>query len=482
MLETTKGGITKVQRQLLSQQEIDSSQSLSEIDLEAKVVKHNDLVMARYRLPVNAHRLVCLYVSHLKNPEDPFPLMKLPVSWVADTFPGLRNTNTMYDAIDEALDALYEAGVSFHNGAKREHAEWAKQRWASRVGRNRGYIYIRLSEDLRDYLTQLKKHFTIYELRYIVELRTHYQFRLYEMFKASQYKGYGDVMHEEAKALMDIPADEYQSSAHFRDRILDPSIRHINKVTDVRAEFDRAIKAGRRIIGWRYTIERSRQRMLDLPVNIQPQVERLIAMGLARNEAERWSQQLDEKVLSEVLSYIEGRQANGEISHLRAYARAALQEKWGELPASDAKAISEKQETAVREREREALAEAITTRNKMEEGAAYQVRRKKAYAIKAALSPADLKKLSSAMDDAVAVSKHPRVQQAYYEGQKDDPYLLAFERNFLFEHLKVPETAPAEIQDYLAARLEPPPSASPNRVDRPTIAGPKLRKARRQTA
>lgn len=454
------------QRNLPSQQEIELSFLPEGISANAKVVKHNDLTTARYRLTINAHRLLALYLSHHrqaraeKGSEIAFPLMRLPVAWAAGQFPGLASTKTMYDVIDQALEELFEAKIGVRTAGRREAAEYLNYRWAPTAGRIRGYIYLRLNEDLKPYLSALDRFFTAYEIRYLAELSTHYQYRMYEMFKRDQYLGVSTVMHEREKNAWGIEKKQYQSSAHFRDKVINASVRRINKVTDITATLVKTVKIGRRIIGWTYKIERRRQGTLPLPSTAGPLVERGIALGLTRQEAEKHACELDPKVLTNTLAYIEGRVANGELDNVRAYTRAALAQKWHELPGNEAKMIETQLTETVRSREHELLVESQKKLQSQRDNALHEVRRKQALERLLSLPHQDQVRLRREFADELVRHHNDSVRRGFAEEPEDwqffqtnNGFLKAVQDNFLFERLSVPEPTPEAVQTHLLQKM-----------------------------
>jgi plasmid replication initiation protein len=104
-------------------------------------------------------------------------------------------------------------------------------------------VKLKLDEDMKPYLLELKENFTQYELIYTLAMRSQYSTRLYELLKSYQFKKHVIFDIDELKKL--LFAEIYNRGNDFKDRVLETATREINKLTDIWVTYE-LIKIGRR--------------------------------------------------------------------------------------------------------------------------------------------------------------------------------------------------------------------------------------------
>jgi len=123
-------------------------------------------------------------------------------------------------------------------------------RWIEKpkIKKNSGIIKIRLDEDLKPYLLQLKANYTQYDIIYTLSFKSKYSIRLYELIKSIHYNELSDyeatfTIQEFKKKL---GAEKYTKISHFIDRALKPALNEINKFSDKFVKYE-TIRQGRNI-------------------------------------------------------------------------------------------------------------------------------------------------------------------------------------------------------------------------------------------
>ncbi|GEM_PF-2646688 len=414
------------------------------IDFDADIVKANAIINARYFLPLNAHRLLSLYLSLLSRNDEPFPLMKISMTHVAESFPGLSSSKSVYADVSKALEQLFSAEIHVKQGE-----DWLRFRWAPTCGRQGGYIFLRMNEDLRPYLSGLVRQFTHYRLRFVLELRSPYHFRFYELFKSYQYLGSCKVYFESSKEWLEIPADQYTNSGHFKDKILDPSIKAINDVTDVLVSIATPIKDGRKIVGWVLNVRSKPQEELPLPPTVAPIVERLVADGFSPEEAKSFARDYDDAYLMEKIEFAENQFEQGIARTLTGFLRDAIHKDY-RVPRPKTELQAEKAEVRVsEERERAAREEYEQRVRKARDAAPYDIRLRKAQELHQKCDDASRENLERAFADHV-MKLGGRVVREYSEKGRDSQFVAPLFRTFICDYFAVPETTLEEVQDHLA--------------------------------
>ncbi len=109
----------------------------------------------------------------------------------------------------------------------------------------KGETIFEISGRLKDFLLQLKKNYTTYQLENIPKLHSSYSIRMYELL--SQYRRIGKRKFE----LEDLKSKlgcNYQMYGHFKDKALNKAQKELEKYTDLRFDFEE-LKKGRKVVG-----------------------------------------------------------------------------------------------------------------------------------------------------------------------------------------------------------------------------------------
>jgi plasmid replication initiation protein len=205
------------------------------------VSKSNDLIEARYRLSVQEQRLIAIMVSDIKPNDRDFKNYSYKITdfieWVGvdgkDYYKELRKitakllTRLITIKQDNTLfQTSWLAGAKYHLG--------------------KGIIELSFHPDLKPYLLQLKDCFTQYALKNVLELKSKYAFRLYELLKQYQSIGKRKFAIMELRELLGVEKNELKLWIHFKTRVLEISKREINAKTDLKIDY-KTEKIGRKI-------------------------------------------------------------------------------------------------------------------------------------------------------------------------------------------------------------------------------------------
>lgn len=138
-----------------------------------------------------------------------------------------------------------------------ESGEETLMRWIEKpyININSGKIRIRLDNDMRPYLLQLKRCYTQYELLWTLHFKSKYTIRLYELIKSIHYHEIDAYEREyDLEELRKVlGAETYKTYQHIKDRVLKPSVNEINKYSDKEVSFYPK-KRGRSVCGVRFNI------------------------------------------------------------------------------------------------------------------------------------------------------------------------------------------------------------------------------------
>ena len=124
---------------------------------------------------------------------------------------------------------------------------WMVFNWFSKIQyiNKEAKFKVRIEEDLKPYLLQLKKRFVAYNLKYILPLTSNYSIRIYQLLKEYENltKRYFDV--EELMEVLQVPKS-YRNYADFKRKVLQVAERELLEHTDIYFTIEEE-KAGRKV-------------------------------------------------------------------------------------------------------------------------------------------------------------------------------------------------------------------------------------------
>lgn len=138
-----------------------------------------------------------------------------------------------------------------------EEDEETLLRWIEKpyINKKNGVIKIRLDNDMKPFLLQLRQDFTSYELLWTLHFKSKYTIRLYELIKSIHFHDINPYERvyplEELKRL--LGAETYKTYQAFKERALNRAVREINEYSDKNVSYE-AIKSGRAVSRIKFTV------------------------------------------------------------------------------------------------------------------------------------------------------------------------------------------------------------------------------------
>ena len=201
------------------------------------VSKDNDLIEAKYRLTVQEQRLLAIMISDIKPDDEDFKDYTYKIS---DILNWLQiEDKGYYRKLRAITRRLISRGITItekENGAETIfQTSWLA---GAKYHIKKGYIDLSFHPDLKPYLLQLQNCFTQYSLQNVLELKSKYAFRLYELCKQYQNIGKRKFQIDELRELLGLEKGELKQWIHFKERVLNIAQREINKHTDIKIKYE----------------------------------------------------------------------------------------------------------------------------------------------------------------------------------------------------------------------------------------------------
>lgn len=159
------------------------------------VTMHNTLVSASHGLNLGEKRLVAMAVAKLSPKAAALPGKPIRISAMdfAEQF-GIE-PDVAYKQLRSAQEHLYNRSIRHieHYGPNGQKIEVVKMRWISsiRYKEGEGEVSIAFAPEITQFLVQLKKHFTSYQLSKAAALRSTYSWRLFVFIRRGPPDGFG---------------------------------------------------------------------------------------------------------------------------------------------------------------------------------------------------------------------------------------------------------------------------------------------------
>lgn len=229
------------------------------------VTQGNDLVEARHIKPLTAReqKIILTMVSLIQPSDENLKEYKISVKAFHEMLNLQGNPN--YTEIKVIVENLMSKVIEIpQNGG------WVLTHWVTtaRYISGEGEIRLKFSPDLKPYLLQLKNQFTSYRLSNILNLKSVYAIRLYELMKKWQHLGKRTYEVEELKKKLGATTKSFERYNLFKVRVIQVAIKELNAGTDINVSFNE-IKKGRKIESIEFLIRHEPEKELKLKEQAQ---------------------------------------------------------------------------------------------------------------------------------------------------------------------------------------------------------------------
>lgn len=202
------------------------------------VVMDNRLIESKQMMPLNAAKIVRMAIAKITYEDEKFRTYSCSITELAE-FLRVSKSN-LYRDIRGICDNLERSRVFV--GTDDPVRPWKRLQWIDYARYDGGgMVSMRLSKDVEPYLIGLRKCYTQYRLRNIVDFSSFYAIRLYELLihqmNLLDYNGDETFSYtvDELRELM-FCETKFTRFADFRRKVLNVAVREINEKSDIHIE------------------------------------------------------------------------------------------------------------------------------------------------------------------------------------------------------------------------------------------------------
>lgn len=240
-----------------------------------QITTSKQISRAAHGLSLNEKRLIALAIAQVDSSSNisSSDLASRPFRVYATDFQKTFNIDmsNCYDALKAANQNLFDRYISFKldvNGKQKN----IKFRWVSGISYvdGEGHVELRFSPDIAEHLTMpLLREFNSLKVKAIADLRSLYSWRTLELINEYKLTGWCVMGLEDVKYALEVP--ESYSWFDIKRRVLDPSIKEINKYHPELGLVYEPQKRGRVIEKIKFTFNKiEKKQMPDSKKNIKP--------------------------------------------------------------------------------------------------------------------------------------------------------------------------------------------------------------------
>lgn len=246
------------------------------------IIKSNKLIETSYKLNSREQFFVLYLISKISQHDKEFREYTMHYSEIESiiNFDGKRRIANKSEVFG-LMDKLNSETIKYEKGNIVGKSVWLQH---MEHNTDTDEFTFSLSEKLRDYLLQLKEHFTRYNVSNIVYLNAS-AVRLYEVLKRYQFKGECEITIDKIKFYLGIE-NRYSKFYEFKRWVLIPSQREIEKYTDIKFEFKPAKKEGKKIISLKFIISENEPHFKPETLQLLSKIDPKAGEALKKNKVQ----------------------------------------------------------------------------------------------------------------------------------------------------------------------------------------------------
>ena len=233
------------------------------------VRKSNFLVEAAYKLSAVEQKIILVLASMIKLSDREFTPYSMQIRKLSH-FIGL-DTKADYSYLKDVTKTLMEKVFVIRTPESVIQTHWVS---SAEYFPGKGVVEFTFDPKLMPFLLQLKERFTTYRLHDVVQLRSAFSIRLYELLK--EYEKVGVRVFEilDLKRILGLDENQYPLYADFKKRVIVPAQKELAAKTDITFTFEEG-KTGRAVTKLKFFIQANAnyQRPTLLPEEVLPDPE-----------------------------------------------------------------------------------------------------------------------------------------------------------------------------------------------------------------
>jgi plasmid replication initiation protein len=215
------------------------------------VTKSNYFIMnSSYDLSLQEQKIILTLASMVQPTDKEFKIYRFKISEFMELV-GV-DTKTKYTQIPKITKELMKKVFEIEEGKKLIQVAWLS---SVVYEKGTGYVELEFSPRLKPYMLKLNTLFTQYKLGNILNMKSKYSPRIYELLKCNEFKkqGYIEIEVDELRKILKTE-DMYHQYQDFKRKVVIQAQKELKKISDISFDFEE-IKTGRKVTGLKFHIK-----------------------------------------------------------------------------------------------------------------------------------------------------------------------------------------------------------------------------------
>jgi len=225
------------------------------------VYQSNKLIEASFSLTAIEQKLLRILASMIKKDDIDFKEYEFRVKDLMFLL-GIKNNKNFYKEIDKIATLLMTRIVKIRNI---EMKEFQIYHFVEVAKYYNGILKLKINPEMKPFYLNLD-WYTKYQLKNILQFKSTYSFRFYELLKQYQNIRERTLHIEDIRLKLDIRKDEYPKYANLKQKVINPAIKEINEKTNITINFE-DIKQSRRVSSIKFYIKPKNITLIETTVD-----------------------------------------------------------------------------------------------------------------------------------------------------------------------------------------------------------------------
>lgn len=224
------------------------------------IVKDNKLIEANYSLSTLQQKVLLKAISIIEPTDTNKHIYKFSIMDFAEAV-DLKGSKTIYSQMATICDQLTDLKKFF---IKKDDGGIAYINWVASAEYipKEAVVEVEFSQKLMPYLIELKEQFTTYYLANVMQLKSSYSIRIFELLKQYEKLKKRTIKLEDLRKLVgttvvdqngEIIKEDYELYGHFKTRVILAAQKELKQRTDIYFNF-KEIKEGRKVVAIEFEI------------------------------------------------------------------------------------------------------------------------------------------------------------------------------------------------------------------------------------
>lgn len=198
------------------------------------VMANNMLMHSASNLTLDELKLLRFIIMQTKKGDKELFEFELSAKDFASVIDVNIKTKDLYKRLDTMTTHLMQEVIRIGDDSKKQ---WVKFHWVDVCRYNNGKITIKISDELKPFLVELRGNFTRYQLSEIISFKSTYAIRIYEILNS--YMNENNLPYADVAIEISISVDELRKNtdtvnkfarySSFKSKVIDTALKEINE-------------------------------------------------------------------------------------------------------------------------------------------------------------------------------------------------------------------------------------------------------------